>query len=785
MPKSKVYDSSSIKQLKGLQAVRERVSMYLGDPTNGDALHHTVEEVVANSVDEHLAGHCSEIHVALLPNGGCSVLDNGRGIPVGPHPEEGIDTLELVLTSLHSGSKFDQDSYAKSAGLHGIGVSAINAVSSFCKATIWREGHEWYQTYSEGKPTAPVIRGAATKARGTHIEWVRDPSIFKGVVEYDRKRVADRLRELAMLNPGLTIQLIDRRSDKPWEYTFSYEGGIKDYLAEILGKKKTVAPPLYFTDGQAVELAMAWTESDGEDTRCYANNTFNRDGGTHLTGFRFGLTRLIQNYAKEHNMLKGLGDEGITGSDIREGLVAIVSIKIPDISFSSQTKDKLVTPRAKDIVEELFADRVEWYFKDNPAVARRITERAVISAKAREAARRARENVKRKEWMDPMSLPGKLADCQSKDPAESELFIVEGSSAGGCLSGDTLVRLADGRSLGMADLAKEHATGKVNYVYSCNVETGEIELRKIVHAWKTKRAATVKVTLDNDQSFCCTPDHPVLLTTGEFAPPRAGQSLVPIKATGLHAFNLKIKSVRTSGKIEDVYDLEIEGVHNFGLDCGVFVHNSAKDARDRRYQAILPLRGKVLNVERASTESILDNQELGTLITAIGCGVEQTGSFDLKKLRYHKVVLMTDADVDGEHIRTLLLTFLYRCMPRLIYYGYVYIAQPPLYGARLSGARNDIFFTNDEDLAAYEATITDAQRAKIHSTMTRYKGLGEMNADDLWCTTLDPECRVLKQVTIADAVEAERLFEILMSDSVEARKDFISANALEATNLDI
>jgi len=639
MKKAATYDGNAIQKLKGLEAVRQRVGMYLGDPSDGTALHHCVEEIVANAVDEHLEGHCSLIRVELLPEGGCRVTDNGRGIPVDPHPTEKISSLQLVMCDLHAGGKFDHNSYAKSAGLHGVGASAVNAVSSDLQATVLKNNKIYVQRYQKGKPITGVEVRGKTKDHGTVVEWFRDLEIFSGVTEYDRKRIGERLQELAFLNPGLKISFEDLREAKPWTKEYLYAGGIKDYLGEITGRKKTMVPILYFKDPtNSVELAMTWTDADGEDVRCYANNTFNRDGGTHLTGFRNALTKLITTYAKEHNMLRGLTDEGITGSDIREGLQAVVSVKIGDVSFSSQTKDKLVTPGAKALVEDLFSDQITFWFNDNPGTAKKIAERAVVAAKAREAARRAREGVKRKEWMDLASLPGKLADCQSKDPEICELFLVEGDSAGG----------------------------------------------------------------------------------------------------------------------------------------------SSKNARDRRFQAILPLRGKVLNVEHAKLETLLENKELGTIITALGCGIEQTGSFSMKNLRYHKVVLMADADVDGSHIRTLLLTFLYRCMPRLLYYGHVYAAMPPLYGARLGGAKNDLFFSDDHELAVFKEQLAPGQ--KLH--VTRYKGLGEMDADVLWETTLNPENRRLRQITIEDAIKAERLFDLLMGAEVEPRRLFIEENATFA-NLDV
>jgi DNA gyrase subunit B len=633
------YNASSIQQLKGLEAVRARPGMYLGDVTNGDALHHLVEEVVANSVDEYLAGHCTHISVSLDPGDRVMVLDDGRGIPVDLHEGSGLSALELVMCHLHAGGKFGKDQV--SAGLHGIGVAAVNAVSEYCIATVRRDGKEFTQRYQRGVPQCPVeYCGKATKS-GTMVGFKPDPEIFVGVTSFDSARVMRRLEELAFLNSGLAIEFFDQRQTPATHVTYQYKGGVGEYLARLIGKRNAVTPVISFQEGTGgCEVAMAWTDRDGEDIRCYANNTYNQDGGTHLIGFKNALTRLISNYAKENNMLKGLGDEGITGADIREGIVAVISVKIPDLAFSSQTKDKLVTPYARELVEDLFGDQVVAWFQKNTAAARKVAERAVLAARAREAARKAREQVKRKDVMDGLSLPGKLADCQSKHPEECEIFLVEGDSAGG----------------------------------------------------------------------------------------------------------------------------------------------SSKMARNRRYQAILPLRGKVLNVERASLEALLNNQEITTIITALGCGIEQNNTFALHKLRYHKVILMADADVDGAHIRTLLLTFLYRCMPRIIYAGHVYIAMPPLYGARTKSAKNEWFFTDERELEAFKDTLNEPQLLALK--VTRYKGLGEMNADALAATTMDPEQRTLKLVTVEDAVKAEMMFEMLMGEDVPQRRDFIETHALSA-QLDI
>lgn len=624
------YGVNSIKKLEGLEAVRKRPGMYLGDPTSGDALHHCIWEAVDNSVDEHLAGHARAVEVALLADGSVTVSDDGRGIPVGIN-DAGEQTLELVMTSLHAGGKFDNDSYAVSAGLHGVGISAVNAVSEWLVVDVYREGTHWQQEYVRGASVTDVLDLGPTNSHGTSVRWKWDPAIFSGTTEYDAKKITTRLEELAFLNPGLQLAFQDARRGVGTPRVFVFSNGLAEYV-ELLARKRNPVTKVFSFRAPGVEVAFVWTDSE-EETRCYANNTMNRDGGTHLTGFRAAMTKLIGDYIKTHGLDKGLSD-GVQPADIREGLLGVVSVRIPDPSFSSQTKDKLVTPRARDMVAGLLEDQFAHYLEENPGTAKKIAERAVLNARAREAARKAKEEVKRKDFMDPLSLPGKLADCTSKKAWESELFIVEGDSAGG----------------------------------------------------------------------------------------------------------------------------------------------SAKGGRDRRFQAILPLRGKVLNVERASIETILENKEIGTLITALGCGLESTRSYDPEKLRYHKIVLMTDADVDGAHIRTLLLTFLYRCIPRLIYDGYVFIARPPLYGIRYNGKQ--VYAQNDDELREMLASLPPGGRKS--AKITRYKGLGEMNAEALWQTTLNPATRALHPVTISDAIAAETLFYDLMGDDVGVRRDWITAHADEA-----
>jgi DNA gyrase subunit B len=805
------YDQSAIQVLEGLEAVRKRPGMYIGDPHDGTGLHHLVWEVVDNAVDEHLAGHCDKVVVTVHSEGSITVVDNGRGIPVGMH-EKGVSAAEVVMTQLHAGGKFNSESYSVSAGLHGVGVSAVNAVSEWLKMEIRREGKLWFQEYARGVPKAPIEAIGTSKKTGTKITFKPDGEIFSNT-DFSFEVLNNRLREMSFLNAGLEVTLEDERGDGK-SVTHKFEGGIREFV-EALNKKKT---PLHDTvihlhavkEGVDVEIAMQWSDSYNESIFPYTNNVFNRDGGTHLTGLRTALTRVINQYGSREKLLKDLKNP-LGGEDVREGLTAIISVKHPDPAFSSQTKDKLVSSEVKGIVESVVNEKLSQYLEEDPKAAKRIVEKTVLAARAREAARRAREMVQRKGVLDASTLPGKLADCQSKDPTESELYIVEGDSAGG----------------------------------------------------------------------------------------------------------------------------------------------SAKQGRDRRFQAILPLRGKILNVERARFEKMLSSAEIGTLITALGCGVEGGENFDIEKLRYHHVIIMTDADVDGSHIRTLLLTFFYRQMPKLIENGYLYIAQPPLYkvkkgkktrylqdddamaaflietgteslclsmkegGAQLSGeplrkliqdvARFRVLLENighrvDPLVVEALVKVTDLQvedltdRSKVESaietlegyiqakrsgelnatieedeehdrhrvvvetregatrrmttidfdllsagnvselrqiyagvaglgqppfiltlldkegkptgeptevpelealwdhvddrarkglTIQRYKGLGEMNPDELWDTTMDPEVRTLLQVRIEDALEAEELFSVLMGDQVEPRRAFIESNALNVTNLDI
>jgi len=633
---SEDYKADQIQVLEGLEAVRKRPAMYIGS-TGEAGLHHLVYEVVDNSVDEAMNGHCDTIEITLHSDGSCSVKDNGRGIPIDNHPQHKVPAVEIVMTKLHAGGKFDSDTYKVSGGLHGVGVSVVNALSLWTKVEIHRGGGIYKQSYKRGNIDSKLKKTGNSEDNGTTVRFKPDKTIFE-TIEFDYQTLRNRLRELAYLNAGIRISL---SQEKGKSEKFYYKGGISQYVTFLnKGRTSLMNQPLYVTgekDNVQIEAALQWTTAFRENIHTFTNNIATREGGTHLSGLRTALTRSINNAARKRNQLKEK-DSPLDGNDVREGLTVVLSIKVPDPQFEGQTKTKLGNSEVKGIVDTLMSESLNNFFAENPSDSQIIISKCIQAFQAREAAKKARDLTRRKGILEGGGLPGKLADCQTKDPSISELFIVEGDSAGG----------------------------------------------------------------------------------------------------------------------------------------------TAKQGRDRTTQAILPLRGKILNVEKSRIDKILANTEVMALITAMGCnitGVEEEEDFELDKARYHKLVIMTDADVDGAHIRTLLLTFLYRHMEGLINAGYVYIAQPPLYKIT-KGKKMDYAYN-------------DAQLEKIVSkfgsgcAIQRYKGLGEMNAQQLWETTMDPEKRTLLQVTIEDAEKADKAFKDLMGDDVTPRKEFIEAYATTVSNLDI
>ena len=633
------YDSSSIKVLKGLEAVKKRPGMYIGDTDDGSGLHHMVFEVLDNAIDEGLAGFCDYIEVKLMKDGFVSVSDNGRGIPVDMH-EEGVPAAQVIMTSLHSGGKFDENSYKVSGGLHGVGVSVVNALSSKLILEIERDGKKYYQEYAEGAPKTDLKECGKSDKTGTKVSFLPSKDTF-AFTEFNVETLKRRIRELSFLNSGIGITIIDERTDQ--KFDFKSEGGLVEFVNYLTGKKEPVGTP--FTaqanmKGIGVEIAIQWTNTYSENVQCFTNNIPQVDGGTHMAGFRGGLTRAIKTFIKKEDMMKKKDIE-LTGEDVREGMMAVISLKMPDPKFSSQTKDKLVSSEARPAVETLINDYFMDFLLANKQQAKEILGKILEAAYAREAARKAKEMTRRKGILDLGGLPGKLADCQEKDPEKSEIFLVEGDSAGG----------------------------------------------------------------------------------------------------------------------------------------------SAKQGRDRSFQAILPLKGKIINVQKQRLDKVLASNEIGTLITALGTGIGHD-EFDTEKLRYHRIIFMMDADVDGSHIRTLLLTFFNRHMRDLISKGHVYMALPPLYKIKKGGKT---YYAKDEE--EKDEILKDIRKDDNENSRSpeiqRYKGLGEMNPEQLWETTFDPINRRLVQITIDDVGETDDIFETLMGDEVKPRREFIDENALRAENVDV
>ena len=636
------YSSDAIQVLKGLEAVRKRPGMYIGS-TGARGLHHLIWEVVDNAVDEAMAGYCDRIDVFLHQDRSVTVIDNGRGIPVDLHKTEKLPGVEVAMTMLHAGGKFDHSSYKVSGGLHGVGVSVVNALSERLDVWVSRDGKEHHMAFERGNTAVRLeVTGKTGKKTGTRITFRPDPQVFKEI-DYDYPTVANRVRELAFLNSGLTLSLTDERGEKVKEEVFLYKKGVAEFVEYLRGSRRALHPkPIQFAttkDDVEIDVALQYDEGYAENTFSFVNNINTHEGGTHLTGFKAALTRVINEVAKDKGFLKK-EDFTLTGDDVREGLTSVIHVKIKEPQFEGQTKTKLGNSEVEGVVKTVVYEQLGNFLKETPSVARAILDKAVSAARAREAARKARELVRKKSALEGGILPGKLADCSLSDPTLCELYLVEGDSAGG----------------------------------------------------------------------------------------------------------------------------------------------SAKQGRDRSFQAILPLRGKILNVQRARIDKVLSNEEIRTIITAIGTGVGQD-DFKLDDARYHKIIIMTDADVDGAHIRTLLLTFFYNQLPQLIEAGFIYIAQPPLF--RVAKGKEEFYAYDDAERDDYVKRVTNGAGGKATVAVQRYKGLGEMNPDQLWRTTMDPASRTLLKVELEDAVEAARLFETLMGDEVEPRKAFIESNARFVRNLDI
>ena len=820
------YSADNIQVLEGLEAVRKRPAMYIGD-VNVKGLHHMVYEVVDNSIDEALAGYCDKIDVTINEDNSITVADNGRGIPTGIHQKENRSALEVVMTVLHAGGKFDKNTYKVSGGLHGVGVSCVNALSESLTATVHREGKIFEQKYSRGVPLFSVREIGTTDQSGTIVHFRPDAQIFS-VKEYKYETIASRLRELAFLNAGIHISITDLREKdeegQPKFEEFVFEGGLIEFVDYLDNNREKLIPSPIYVDTEKgdvpVQVAMSYNTSFGENVVSYVNNINTIEGGTHVSGFRSALTRTLKSYADKSGLLDKVKID-IAGDDFREGLTAVISVKVAEPQFEGQTKTKLGNSDVMGAVNSSVGDALATYLEEHPKEAKQIVSKVILAAQARHAARKAREMVQRKNVLTGTGLPGKLADCADSDPGNCELYLVEGDSAGGCFVGETKVALADGRNLSFLELVKEAKEGKQNYCYTLLAD-GSIGIEKILYPRMTKKnAGLVKVTLDNGETIVCTPDHKFMLRDGEYKEAQALQKKDSLMTLNTHQFaieelvangrvpllqgerenvlaiadtkqaeviakhhNHKARSIEFLSKTEDVYDIEVPNTHNFALASGVFVHNSAKQGRERKYQAILPLRGKILNVEKAQEHRIYDNEEIKNMITAMGVSFgteDDEKALNMEKLRYHKIIIMTDADVDGSHIRTLILTFFFRYMRSLIEQGHLYIALPPLYLIK-KGKEERYCWTEEEREAAVQEL---AGNGKVESVgVQRYKGLGEMNPEQLWDTTMNPDTRSLKLVTIESAAEADHLFSMLMGDDVAPRRAFIEKNAKYA-NLDI
>ena len=806
---TETYNADQIQVLEGLEAVRKRPGMYIGT-TGPKGLHHLVFEVVDNSVDEALAGHCDRIVVDLMPDGSVLVSDNGRGIPTDTHPKTGKSALETVLTVLHAGGKFGNGGYKVSGGLHGVGISVVNALSEWVEVSVWRLEKVYNQRYERGFPVTELIPSKSeelTPRRGTQVRFKPDPQIFTTQTEFEYDILAGRLKELAYLNAGVKIEFSDRRGEEVRTDIYCYEGGIREYVAYMTRDKEPIHPDIIYVNGErdnvVVEVALQWCiDSYNDNVLGFANNIRTIDGGTHLEGLKTVLTRTMNATARRLKKIKE-GESNLAGENVREGLTAVISVKVTDPEFEGQTKTKLGNTEVRGIVDSFVGEVLNEYLEFHPAVATAIIEKALQAFNAAEAARRARELVRRKSALESSTLPGKLADCSSRDPKLSEIFIVEGDSAGGCFSGDTLVALADGRNISFKQLVEEEKAGQQNFCYTIDTDGLTMKSAPIKNARLTKEnAEVIKLTLSNGESVVCTPDHLFMIENDSVIPYPINLGIETYEVQGKYRYKkakdlfqndrlmlltseinksrIYVESVKELTECIDVYDIEVPNTHNFALASGVFVHNSAKQGRDRHYQAILPLRGKVLNIERADDSKIYKNNEIQALITGCGLGIKGE-DFNESQLRYHKIILLADADVDGAHIRTLLLTFFYRYQRELLDRGFIYIGCPPLY--KLERGKNAQYCYTDRDLQ----TAIAAFPPNANYNIQRFKGLGEMMPQQLWETTMNPATRSLKQLTIEDAAEADRIFTILMGDKVAPRREFIETygSKLGLADLDI
>lgn len=790
MPKNK-YSADQIQVLEGLEPVRKRPGMYIGS-TDTRGLHECLREIIDNSVDESFAGTATNVWVNVHKDGSVTVRDNGRGIPVDKH-KSGVSALELTMTKLHAGGKFGGGAYKVSGGLHGVGASVVNALSSYFRVVVLRDKKAYYQEYKRGKPYKSVSLasdaqlkewGIKKNGTGTITSFTPDQQVFKDLY-FDRDKVKALLKDRAYLVAKLGFDYNDARDGDQASYYF--EGGIKSLVEHSNRGKEIISKVVYISkdavvqkenDEMSCEVAIQYTGNYNESIKGFVNGIHTIDGGTHVTGFRTALTRAVGDYIKRQSAdnKNGKSENILTGEDLKEGLTAVIYVKMPSesLQFESQTKAKLNNPEVQGFVTTAVKEGLDAYFEEHPRETKKIIEKVTLAARARLAARAAKDAVLRKGALDGASLPGKLADCQSKDPSVSELYIVEGDSAGGCFSGNTKVALTDGRDISFKKLVKEHKSGKTNYCYTINKD-GSIAVEKISHPRLTKKnAEVIQITLDNNEKIICTPDHKFMLRDGSYKKAELLTKNDSLKSRELdEKLDIKIKKITKLQKKEDVYDLEVTGTHNFALSSGIFVHNSAKQGRDRRHQAILPLGGKVLNTERAHLDKIVKFEELKDLIVALGGGIGESLNYD--KIRYHRVIIMTDADVDGEHIKTLLLTFFYRHMPEIIQKGYLYISMPPLFKVTVGKS----FWYAYSDKERNKIINTKAKDKKY--TINRYKGLGEMNPTQLWDTTMDPATRTLKKVMIESTEEADSLFTKLMGEEVPPRKKFIQTRAKMAT----